>query len=105
CPELRVRIRTDRYMIPDVSVFLGCEPEERVPSKPPLIAIEILSSDDRLAEVREKLEEYHDWGVPHVWLIDPHARRFYTCDGSFIEVPTLRIPELNVELTPSQLFK
>jgi hypothetical protein len=36
-----------------------------VPDTPPLIAIEILSPDDLLTEVREKLEEYRAWGVPH----------------------------------------
>jgi Uma2 family endonuclease len=37
-----------------------------VPDTPPLIVVEILSPDDRLTEVREKLEEYRAWGVPHV---------------------------------------
>ena len=44
-------------------------------------------------------------GVPYVWLVDPHAQRMYTCDSSFAEVPILRIPELNLEVKPSDIFE
>jgi Uma2 family endonuclease len=74
------------FLIPDVAVFYPHEPG-LVPDTPPLIAIEILSPDDRLTKVREKLEEYRAWGVPHVWLVDPHSRRLYSCDEGLREVP------------------
>ncbi len=76
-----------------------------MPDQPPFIAVEILSPDDRLNAVREKLEEYKSWGVPHVWLVDPHSRRMYTCEAGLTEVPSLRIPELDVEVTPSEIFE
>ena len=57
CTETRMKIRTGRYAIPDLAVFWPDEPS-RVPETPPLVVIEILSLDDRLAEVRDKLEEY-----------------------------------------------
>jgi Uma2 family endonuclease len=105
CPELRLRVRQGLYLIPDVSVFHGPEPQMRVPDTPPLVAIEVLSSDDRLTKVREKLEEYRAWGVPHVWLVDPYTKRMYTCDAGLNEVPTLRIPELGIEVTPADIFE
>ena len=58
--ELRLRIRERRYRVVDLAVFQG-EPAEDVPSPPPLVAIEILSPDDRFAEVLSKLEEYRAW--------------------------------------------
>jgi Uma2 family endonuclease len=76
-----------------------------VPELPPLIVIEILSPDDRLATVREKLEEYKAWGAPHVWLVDPHSRRLYTCDDGFREVVTFTVPELGVTVTPNDIFE
>jgi Uma2 family endonuclease len=78
CVETRMKIRPGLYRIPDVAVFQTMQ--DLVPDTPPLVAIEILSPDDRLMEVREKLEEYRAWGVSHVWLVDPHAKRFYTCN-------------------------
>jgi Uma2 family endonuclease len=104
CVETRMRLRPARVLIPDVAVFHPDEPDA-LPASPPLIAIEILSPDDRLTEVREKLEEYRMWGVPHVWLVDPRSRRFYTCDAGLIETSSLRVPELGIEVTPHDLFR
>jgi Uma2 family endonuclease len=105
CPELRLQVRPGLYRIPDVAVFYPNEPQERVPCTPPLVAIEILSLDDRMADVRNKLAEYRTWGVTHVWLVDPHSKRMYTCDAELVEVSILRIPELNIELTPADIFE
>lgn len=103
--ELRLRIREGLYRIPDIAVFHPTEPTEGIPSALPFIVIEILSPDDRMSDVRGKLEEYRDWGVPHVWLVDPHSRRLYTCDHGLHEVETLRVPELDLVLTPSDAFE
>ncbi|HEV8145270.1 MAG TPA: Uma2 family endonuclease [Bryobacteraceae bacterium] len=104
CSETRVRLREGLILIPDVCVFLET-PQKRLPDTPPLIAIEILSPDDRHLAVRSKLEEYRAWGVPHVWLIDPYLRRLYKCDEGLVEVPSLALPEFGVELTPADLFE
>ena len=104
CVETRMRVRPNRYLIPDVAVFHPDEPDA-VPETPPLVVIEILSPDDRMGEVREKLEDYRTWGVPHVWLVDPRSRRFYTCDPGLTEASSLRVPELGIEITPRDLFK
>jgi Uma2 family endonuclease len=104
CVETRMKIRTGLYLIPDVAVFHPAEPD-LVPETPPLVAIEVLSPDDRLSEVRATLEEYKSWGVPHVWLVDPHSQRMYTSEAGLHEVPSLAVPELGVEVTPSDLFE
>jgi Uma2 family endonuclease len=88
----------------DVAVFFPTEPEVRYPETPPLVSIEILSPEDKLTGVREKLEIYRTWGVPHVWLVDPYSRRMYTCDAGLMETATLHVPELNVALTSDQVF-
>jgi hypothetical protein len=63
------------------------------------IAVEILSLDDRLTDVREKLETYRTGGVP-----DPYSRRMYSCDAGLMEVSCLQVPELNLTLTPADVF-
>ena len=92
-------------MVPDVAVFLGAEPLE-VPDTPPLVAIEILSADDRMPDVLEKLGEYHAWGVTHIWVVCPknlwmHA---YDGDGGLARVQSLKVPELDFELQPADVF-
>ena len=103
CTETRMKVRAGRYMIPDLAVFWPAEPQG-VPETPPLVAIEILSLDDRLSEVREKLEEYKTWGVAHVWLVDPHSRRMYTCEVGLVETQLLNISELGVEVSGGDIF-
>jgi len=102
--ELRLKIRPSVVLIPDVCAFYPTEPQLRYPDTPPYIAIEILSVDDKLSDVREKLETYRQWGVPHVWLVDPYSRRMYTCDTGLMEVPTLQIPELGLTIAPADIF-
>ena len=102
--ELRLILGPSLVLIPDVCVFHPAAPVDRFPKTPPLIVVEILSPDDRQSEVREKLEKYRTWGVPHVWLLDPNSRRTYQCAPGLLEVPTLSVPELGLELAPTDAF-
>lgn len=71
-PELTVRLSPTRYLAPDVSVpgdFAGPYATE-----PVLLCCEILSAEDRLGMMLAKCEEYHAWGVPYCWVIDPVKR-------------------------------
>lgn len=103
--ELRLKLREGLVLIPDVCVYWPDRPASRFPDVPPLVAVEVLSTDDRIAKVRDKLEEFRVWGVKHAWLVDPHSRRMYTCGGGFSEVATLRVEEIDVELTAGNIFE
>jgi Uma2 family endonuclease len=68
-PELTLRISATKYLIPDVAVaddFPGPYPTEAV-----RLCCEILSPEDRLGAMLAKCEEYHAWGVPYCWVVDP----------------------------------
>ncbi len=82
--EVRVQIRADRYRIPDVTIVRGGKPEGRVITAPPEVAVEILSPDDRAADVQDKIDDYLAFGVPCVWVIRPETRRawIHTTDGA-----------------------
>ena len=103
-PNLHLRVGERRYRVADIAVFSG-EPAEEVPSSPPLVTIEILSPDDRFAEVLAKLAEYRAWGVPHVWFVDPLNRRIYVYTVGLSEVPAFRLPEYDVEIAAPEIFR
>jgi len=104
-PELRLRLGPRRFRIPDVCVFAGGEPEESVPTQPPLIAIEIASPDDRLTDVVRKLEEFHAWGVSHVWLVDPTVKKLFVYTGSALQqVSAFAVPEYGVEIPATEIL-
>src|ERR1700694_3893018 len=99
CSETRMCLAPDLYRIPDIAVFAESKPDEAVPSHPPLVAIEIISPDDRYSEMLEKLEEYQQWGVAHIWVIDPHRRTLAAYeDGALRTVPKLALPGYPFEL-------
>lgn len=103
--ELRLAIQpSHRYRIPDVCVFVGEEPTSAIPEAPPLVAIEILSPDDRLSEALKKFEEYRHWGVTHIWLIDPEGKMFYRYDATGLHpVPALDLPDYAFTITLADL--
>jgi Uma2 family endonuclease len=103
-PELRVRVAERRYRVVDLAVFVD-KPAEQVPSSPPLVAIEILSPDDRFTDVLAKLEEYQRWGVTHVWFVDPISRKLYVYSASLKEVSAFRLPEYGVEISAADIFR
>ncbi len=106
-PEQRLRVAPRRYRIPDVCIYREPAPREKVFTTPPWIAVEILSDEDRMSRVRQKIDEYLQFGVAYVWVIDPAARRadIYTRDG-FYEAKgrMLRTEDPAIELALDELF-
>jgi Uma2 family endonuclease len=98
-PEVTVRLSPTKYLVPDViaaPVLRGPYPIE-----PVLLCCEILSPEDRLGTMLAKCEEYHAWGVPFCWVIDPVKRTAweYHAAGEPVRVtPALRAGELAVSL-------
>src|SRR5256885_723484 len=97
-PELRIRIRAGKYLIPDICVVSGPEPPDQVFQTPPLIVIEILSPEDRTIRVNQKVKQWRECGVPYVWVIDPE-----TCESELHDrrgVPVLADGVLRIPQTP-----
>jgi Uma2 family endonuclease len=42
----------------------------------PLAVFEVLSPDDRVQELYEKLDEYTAMGIPQIWVVDPKTGVF-----------------------------
>lgn len=104
CSEVRMRIEPDVYRIPDVAIFTET-PRGPVPDSPPLVAIEILSKDNRHSDLMQKLEEYRCWGVANIWVIDPITKRFSVYNDLGLQnVSCLTLPGYPFQLAPSDLF-
>ncbi len=101
-PELRVQTTPDRCRVPDVVVLDGNAPDEQVIAHPPLLCVEILSPEDRIVRIEDKIDEYFSMGVRAVWVIDPRRQIGYQCQG-----PSLRdwkaVDELVIPGTPVAL--
>jgi Uma2 family endonuclease len=103
--EARLRVTPARVRVPDVAVFAGSEPEEDYPDHPPLVIVEILSPTDAWTSVMDRLREFEEWGVRHLWLVDPSKRRFHVfSNGDIRTVATLDLPEYEISIRPEDLF-
>ena len=105
-PEVRLQLAEDVFRVPDVAVFSGAPPSQLVPDRPPLCVVEIVSRDDRYTELLQKLDEYHRWGVPHIWVVDPWLERLSVYDGSDLrQAPELNLPGTDRSITIEELIR
>jgi Uma2 family endonuclease len=105
-PELRSKTREKRFRIPDVTVLLA-PPEGDVLLVPAFVAIEILSDEDRMTRVIEKLKEYAASGTRHVWVFDPRLQQMFSFRGNAlqeVEGDTIATDDPRLELTRDEVF-
>lgn len=77
--EQRVQVGPTRFRIPDVCVTIRRREVNQILREPPLICIEILSKDDTMLDMQEKVDDYLAFGVPNVWILNPRNRKAYVC--------------------------
>jgi len=104
--EIRIQIHSRRYRVADAAVWRAGDIGERIPTVPPFLVIEILSREDRMVRVIEKVQEYLSIGVEWVWVVDPEEKKavIYSArnprgelsDILRTENPSIEIPLANV---------
>jgi Uma2 family endonuclease len=105
-PEQRVQVKPTRFRVPDVCVVAGDEPREQILTSAPFLGVEILSQDDRMSEMQERIDDYLSFGVRYAWVIDPRTRRAYvhTSESSREVKDALRTESPEVVLPLDELF-
>lgn len=81
-PELRMQTGPRRFRVPDILVTTR-KGRGRILKEPPFLCVEILSPEDRFSRVEAKINEYLDFGIPNVWVVDPRQRKAwpYSIEG------------------------
>lgn len=106
--ELRTLVSASRVRIPDVCVAYDDDAmKDQVRRQPALIAIEILSPEDRLSRVIPRLEDFRLMGVENIWLIDPEDRTAYTYSKGglqLISAPRIQVANSPIYLDLPELF-
>src|SRR5262249_28531686 len=64
-PEQRIQVSPTRFRVPDVSIMLGGT-DEQILRRPPFIVIEILSPEDRVTRVLDRIHDYLKFGISYV---------------------------------------
>jgi Uma2 family endonuclease len=72
-PEIRVQVAKTRFRVADLAVWRA-GPLDPVPQQPPLLVVEVLSSEDRMSRILPRIHDFLAMGVRSIWLIDPRDR-------------------------------
>jgi Uma2 family endonuclease len=104
--ELRVQVRAGKFRIPDV-LAVRSRPAGRFLRQPPYIVVEILSREDRASDLDDKIEDYLDFGVENIWVVDPRRLRvtIRTREGGRICRETVETSDGAVSIPLSEIFE
>lgn len=105
--RVRVSERPRRYRIPDI-----CLAEPPIPIagpllRPPVLTVEILSPDDRFADIVDRARDLWTMGTRHFWVADAERRVVYVYDGVALTNPgtlLLQVPEYGIAVDFARLF-
>ena len=105
--DTRLQITPTRYRIPDLVVLRNTDPKDDIIAFAPLLCIEILSHEDRLNEIRQRVADYSSVGAKAVWVIDPWRRVAYeeTAEGLKESVEALRVSGTSIEVSITEIFR
>jgi Uma2 family endonuclease len=103
--EQRTRLTPTRVRVPDVCVFSKETPIEQVFTRPPLIAIEILSPEDRHRRMQTRIDDYIRFEVKNIWVIDPTTREGWNCSsGDWVRTDRFDVSDSKIYLSITELF-
>jgi Uma2 family endonuclease len=89
--ELRVQVAPNRFRVPDVTLLSRTAPREQIITHSPMAVFEILSPEDTMSRMLEKLADYERMGIGAIWLVDPKKQLYYQYR--------------NGQLTPGEIFE
>jgi Uma2 family endonuclease len=105
--DVRTQVSRARFRVPDLSVLRADAPKEQILTHPPLIAIEILSPEDRLSRFQARIDDYLAFGVENIWILDPERRAAWTATKAGLQIVQngeLTVPETPIRVVLSDLF-
>lgn len=84
-PGVRIQLSSQHFRVPDVTVIKMSQQQGEIFANPPHLCIEILSKDDTMQYMQQKIDDYLNFGVSYVWIINPRNRKGYvvTSEGMF----------------------
>jgi len=103
--SLRIRVAPTRIRVADVCLISRNAPREQIPTTPPLAVMEVVSPEDRVSRFLERIHDYRNMGIQHIWVVDPQTYLGYDCSsGSWIETQSFKIENSPVAVALSVIL-
>ena len=103
----RVQVSPTRFRIPDVTVVQASQFQGEIFTAPPHLCIEILSKDDTMLYMQEKIVDYLCFGVLYVWIVNPRLRKGYVATNAGLveaEFCVLATSDPDIRVPVAELF-
>jgi Uma2 family endonuclease len=103
--EVRLKVSASRYRVPDVVLLNPDDPFDEILIEPPLLCIEVLSPDDRMHDMQDKIDDYLRMGVPAIWVVNPRLRRaFEVVGGGLMPTEDLQVRGTKIRVSATEVF-
>ena len=86
-PSLRMQVTESRFRVPDVTIIDRNLPVEQIATRAPIAVFEILSPEDSINRMMNKLADYERMGIKTILVLDPNGRHFRYIAGSLDPLP------------------
>ena len=106
-PEHRVQVERNRFRIADIAGISAQDPFEKIITHPPILCVEIMSSEDRWARITERFEDYRRMGVLSLWAVDPIDSKAWMWSKStpeWTEAALLEVPGTSIRIDLAPVF-
>jgi Uma2 family endonuclease len=104
--EVRTQVSQTNFRVPDVLVVRESDPYDDIVTKASLICIEVLSPDDRMIDIYDKIDDYTAMGVGAIWIVNPQRRRMFVADaGALLPVNEYVVPGTSIRATAPEVFE
>lgn len=106
--EQRLQITATRYRIPDLMAIRFDDPKDGIIGFAPVLCIELLSHEDRLSEIRQRIADYMSVGAQAAWVVDPWRRVAYEETVEGLREPAdgvLRVRDTPIEVSIEAIFR
>jgi Uma2 family endonuclease len=103
----RIRVAPGQFRVPDICIVSRDLPVQPVFTRPPIVCIEILSKDDSLRGMQKRVDDYLNFGVPNIWILDPSQLLAYVCSYKGFQQPeagVLEVPSSPIRIPLEDLF-
>jgi Uma2 family endonuclease len=105
-PELRVQIAPDRFRVPDVTILSREAPREQIITNAPLAVFEILSPEDSMIRMLEKLADYERMGIQAIWVVEPKKPSYFRfSEGKLIPATLFELPGSSFQVPMAEIEK
>jgi Uma2 family endonuclease len=105
-PELRIQVAPNRFRVPDVTILSREAPREQIITHAPLAVFEILSPEDSMMRMLDKLADYERMGIQAIWVVEPKKPSYFRfSEGKLIPATLFELPGSSFQVPMAEIEK